>query len=75
MLRSNICALIMLGAGPVAMSFAQNAASEAPIRAIVAEHASAVPVEDLETSDRLRRHGHDVTVLILVERRIVGDQG
>ena len=41
MLRSNICALMMLGAGPVAMSFAQDAASEAPIRAIVAEQVSA----------------------------------
>ena len=41
MLRSNICALILLGAGLVATSFAQDAASEAPIRAIVAEQVSA----------------------------------
>ena len=41
MRRSNICAPILLGAGLVAMSFAQDAASEAPIRAIVAEQVSA----------------------------------
>ena len=40
-LRLNIVALMMLGAGPVAMSFAQDVASEAPIRAIVAEQVSA----------------------------------
>ena len=41
MLRSNICTLIMLGVGLVAMSFAQDSALEVPIRAIVAEQVSA----------------------------------
>lgn len=37
MLRSLVSALMMLAAGMAAVSFAQDAASEAPIRAIVAE--------------------------------------
>jgi uncharacterized protein (TIGR02246 family) len=41
MLRLIIRALMILGAGAAAMSFAQDAASEAPIRAIVAEQVSA----------------------------------
>ena len=41
MLRSIISGLMILGTGPAAMSFAQDAASEAPIRAIVAEQVTA----------------------------------
>ena len=41
MLRSIAVTLILLAAGPAPMSFAQDAASEAPIRAIVAEQAVA----------------------------------
>ncbi len=41
MLRSIFSALMILAPGPAAMSFAQDATSEAPIRAIVAEQVSA----------------------------------